>query len=156
MACLKRNTGESMKIETFLNELMFYFPLKGYDKEEEVNKYLDLCASDIDRFVKQYGENFECDYNTVLFELRTHYTFRNFPPIAEIVKYIPKAIKSVPKPLSYSGQEGTVIKRVIYGCEYEFTIVPNHWEGVKTIQLLDTQLHNKKFVLDKNKTFNET
>jgi hypothetical protein len=41
---------------------------------------------------------------------------------------------------SYSGREGEVIKRTLNGIEYEFTVVPNHWEKVKTIEQLDNDI----------------
>ena len=40
----------------------------------------------------------------------------------------------------YSGREGEVIKRTLNGIEYEFTVVPNHWDKVKTIEQLDKDI----------------
>jgi hypothetical protein len=40
----------------------------------------------------------------------------------------------------FSGREGEVVKRTLNGIEYEFTIVPNHWEKVKTIEQLDNDI----------------
>lgn len=129
-----------MNIREFLTEMLFYFPLKR--SKEDFEKLFELYVDDILFALSEYPD-YMCNYEKLLQYIRCNRVYSTFPPVAEIVKDIPKAL--VPsKPFSYSGHEGEVIKRVINGIEYEFTIVPNHWERIKTISQLDSEIKNRR------------
>ncbi len=132
---------KSMNIRDFLNEMLFYFPLKR--SKDDFEKLFELYVDDILFALSEYPD-YDCDYEKLLKYIRCNRVYTTFPPVAEIVKDISKAL--VPKPVkeSYSGREGEVIKRVLNGVEYEFTIVPNHWDKVKTISQLDFEIRKKK------------
>lgn len=126
-----------MNVREFLNEMLFYFPLKR--NKDDFEKLFEIYVDDILFTVNQYKE-FVCDYEMLLQIIRCNRAYTNFPPIAEIIKDLPKALKPKPITPEYSGREGEVIKRVLNGYEYEFTIVPNHWDKIKTISGLDKEL----------------
>lgn len=130
-----------MQIREFLNELLFYFPLSRKLEEEETKKLLETYVEDILYSINQWGSSYICDFTTLLHEIRTNYLYKQFPSIADIVSYLHKAKKIKPVVESYSGNEGQVIKRVINGIEYEFTVVPSHWEKIKTICELDYEIN---------------
>lgn len=130
-----------MNIREFLRELLFFFPLERKLDEEQTTRFLESYVDDILYSLEKY-EDYDCNYKKLLQNIRMNYEYRKFPSIADIVKFIPKAL--VPKPVSYSGHEGKVIKRIINGYEYEFTVVPCHWENVKSITELDAEIRRKK------------
>lgn len=130
-----------MNVREFLNEMLFYFPMKR-SKDDGV-KLLELYVDDILFVLSEYPD-YDCDYNKLLKFIRCNRVYATFPPVAEIVKDIPKALVLKPVQPSYSGREGEVIKRIINGIEYEFTVVPNHWERVKTLSELDAEIARRK------------
>lgn len=129
-----------MNVREFLNEMLFYFPLKR--SKEDFEKLFELYVDDILFALADYPEH-NCDYEKLLKFIRCNRVYTTFPPVAEIVKDIPKALVLKPVPVSYSGREGEVVKRVLNGIEYEFTIVPNHWEKVKTISEVDAEIRRR-------------
>lgn len=130
-----------MNVREFLNEMLFYFPLKR--SKEDFEKLFELYVDDILFALSEYPE-YDCNYAKLLKYIRCNRVYTIFPPVAEIVKDIPKALVPKPVKISYSGREGEIIKRVINGIEYEFTIVPSHWDKVKTISQVDSEIRNRK------------
>ena len=122
-----------MNVRTFLNELLFYYPLNR--KEEELEKLMNAYVEDILRAINQYPKH-NCDFQKLLQNFRMSYKYQKFPSPAEIIMFLPSALSLKE---SFSGQEGQTIKRVIRGRVYEFTIVPKHWD-VKTISELDADI----------------
>ncbi len=135
-----------MNVREFLTEMLFYFPLKR--NKEDFEKLLEIYVDDILFTVNQY-KDFVCDYEMLLQIIRCNRAYTSFPPIAEIIKDLPKALKPKPVTPEYSGREGEVIKRVLNGIEYEFTIVPNHWQNVKYQSQIDAEIARRQ------KTMNE-
>ena len=132
-----------MNIRTFLKELLFYFPMTRKLEDEELDKLFDAYASDILYEINKW-DGYNCDFQILLREIRSNYPYDKYPSIANIVNYLPKAKVIAPRTVSYSGKEGEIIKRKINGIEYEFTIVPNHWNKVKTIHQLDQEIVRRK------------
>lgn len=132
-----------MNIREFLRELLFFFPLERKLDEEQTAKLLESYVDDILFSVEQH-EDYNCDYKKLLQHIRMNYEYRKFPSIADIVKFVPKSLVPKPIPLSCSEHAGEVIKRVINGVEYEFTIVPTYWENVKTISEVDAEIRGRK------------
>jgi hypothetical protein len=120
-----------MDLREFLRQLALFFPMGGNEehKRAKIESYVELIGNEIH---SKY-DNF--NYEALLKILKLSYD--KFPTIKEVMSKLPygKVIKE-----SYSGREGEVIKRTINGIEYEFTIVPNHWEKVKTIEQLDNDI----------------
>ena len=130
-----------MNVREFLNEMLFYFPLKR--NKEDLEKLFEIYVNDILFSIAQY-KDYECDYETLLQLIRCNRTYTNFPPVAEIIKDIPKALKLKPIIPEYSGHEGEVVKRILNGVEYEFTVVPNHWDKVKSISEIDKEISQRQ------------
>ena len=127
-----------MNIRDFLTELAFYFPMER--KSEDALKLFEIYVDGILYEInKDKWKGYDCDFERLLKNIRREYQYKKFPSLAELLPYIPSAMVRVVKE-SYSDKEGEVIKRVINGYEYEFTIVPNHWENVKTISQLDDEI----------------
>ena len=131
-----------MNVREFLAELQLFFPLER--KKEDIPRILEGYADDIlFEINKDKWKGYNCDFGLLLKSVRGKYTFNTFPSIARILESIPDAMVIKPRKESYSGKEGEVIKRIINGMEYEFTIVPNHWEKVKTISELDREIEQR-------------
>lgn len=130
-----------MNVREFLNEMLFYFPLKR--NKDDFEKLFEIYVDDILFTVNQY-KDFVCDYEMLLQIIRCKRTFTSFPPIAEIIKEIPKTLKPKPITPEYSGREGEVIKRILNGIEYEFTVVPNHWQNVKYQSQIDAEIARRQ------------
>ena len=131
-----------MNVREFLSELLFFFPLER--KKEDIPKILEGYADDIlFEINKDKWKGYNCDFEILLRTVRSKHAFKAFPQSAVIIEHIPSSMVLKPVEVSYSGQEGKVIKRVINGHEYEFTIVPNHWEKVKTISELDNEINRR-------------
>lgn len=131
-----------MNIRDFLTELAFYFPMER--KGEDTLKLFEIYVDDIlDEINKSKWNGYDCDFEQLLRSIRRGYQYKKFPSIAEIIPFIPDAMKPN-RQESYSGREGETIKRIICGHEYEFTIVPNHWDNVKSISQLDEEIAQMK------------
>lgn len=132
-----------MNVREFLSELQLFFPLER--RKEDIPRILEGYADDIlYEISKDKWKGYNCDFEILLKTVRTKYSFSKFPSVASIVENIPEAMVLKPRNVSYSGREGDVIKRVINGIEYEFTVVPNHWDRVKTISELDEEIERRK------------
>lgn len=120
-----------MDLREFLKQLALFFPLRGTEEQKraKIESYVELLSGEIHS--KYDNFNFEA----LLKILKMSYD--TFPALKDIRKHLDygKVIKE-----SYSGREGEVVKRMVNGIEYEFTIVPNHWTGVKTIEQLDKDI----------------
>ena len=120
-----------MDLREFLKQLALFFPLRGTEEQKraKIESYVELLSGEIHS--KYDNFNFEA----LLKILKMSYD--TFPALKDIRKHLDygKVIKE-----SYSGREGEVIKRTLNGIEYEFTIVPNHWDKVKTIEQLDKDI----------------
>ena len=128
-----------MNIREFLSELQLFFPLER--RKEDIPKIFEGYVDDIlYELSKDKYKGYDCDFEILLKTVRSKYTFKEFPSIAKIIDFIPEALVTKPRQTSYSGREGEVIQREINGHIYEFTIVPNHWQNVKTIDQLDEEI----------------
>ena len=135
----KIQRGRIMNVRTFLKELLFYFPIMRKLGDEDVDKLLNAYAEDIFYEINKW-DGYNCDFQILLREIRSNYSYKEFPSIANIISYLPRAKVIAPKSVNYSGREGEIIKRKINGIIYEFTIVPSHWDKVKTISPLDQEI----------------
>lgn len=120
-----------MKLFEFLRDLESFYPLnESAEKvEKRLSAYVDILEAEILKTKKTY------DFKKILQYIQRNYRYKQFPSLPDLLDFLPYGI--VYK-TSYSGQEGETIKRVINGWEYEFTIVPNHWEKVPTIGMIDS------------------
>ena len=122
-----------MKIFDFLRELELFYPMN--ESDEKVEKRISSYAEIILRETLKTGETY--DYEKIIRHIQRNYRYKTFPSLPYILDYLPVGIVIEEH---YSGREGEVIKRVVNGYEYEFTIVPNHWTGVKTVEQLDKDI----------------
>jgi hypothetical protein len=122
-----------MKIFDFLRELELFYPMGA--GEEKTEKCIASYAEIIQRETLKTGETY--DYEKVIRHLQRTYRYKSFPSLPDILDALPVGIVIEQR---FSGREGEVVKRTLNGIEYEFTIVPNHWEKVKTIEQLDNDI----------------
>lgn len=122
-----------MKIFDFLRELELFYPMNA--SEEKTAKLISSYAEIIQGEMLKTKEKY--DFNKVISYIQRNYRYKTFPSLPDILDALPIGIIVEER---YSGREGEVIKRIINGIEYEFTIVPNHWENVKTIEQLDRDI----------------
>lgn len=121
-----------LNAHSFMDELGSFFSVSGSekDKAERFDKYATLLIEEIN--TKYHGRY---NYDKLLKYLEL--TCDRFPSIKEIIANLPIGVEQ-----SYSGKEGQTIKRVWQGHEYEFTIVPNHWDCM-TISELDNDIKRR-------------
>lgn len=122
-----------MKIFDFLRDLEVFYPMN--ESEEKVEKRISAYAEIIQGEVLKTGKKY--DFKKVLASIIRNYRYKTFPSLPDILDSLPVGIVIDEQ---YSGREGEVITRVINGFPYEFTIVPNHWERVKSISQLDEEI----------------
>ena len=122
-----------MKIFDFLRELEIFYPMGA--SEEKVEKCISSYAEIIQRETLKTGEKY--DYEKILRHIQRNYRYKSFPSLPDIIDALPIGIVIEEH---YSGREGEVLKRSLNGVEYEFTIVPNHWGNIKTINQLDKDI----------------
>lgn len=122
-----------MNTYDFLFKLNSFFPCNEREEifKERVNDYANCILSRLDKC------KYKCDFEKVFSYILETYQYQKFPSLPFILEALPvgRVIEE-----NYSGREGEVIKRVLNGIEYEFTIVPNHWDKVKTISEIDNEL----------------
>lgn len=128
-----------MNVREFLAKLQFFFPLDR--KKEDIPIILEEYANDLlFEINKHKWKGYDCDFEILLKAVRSEHKWKELPNVSNIIKLIPEAMVRSKTVKSYSGREGEVVKRTINGQEYEFTIVPNHWDKVKTISELDIEI----------------
>ena len=125
-----------MNIRDFIKELATYYSFGSTEeaRKAKIEAYVEVIGEKVHNHYKNY------DYKALLRHLQVKY--EKLPPLKVILGEL--IVGKVNPPDNYSGMEGNVIKREINGHIYEFTIVPNHWEGVKTIRDLDREIAWKK------------
>ena len=119
----------TLNAHSFVRELGSFFSVSGseQDKAERFDKYATLIAERVNEIKGSYNYERLLKY----FEL----TRDRFPAVRDILENISIGIEH-----SYSGREGEIIKRVVRGHEYEFVVVPNHWDNVMTVSELDRDI----------------
>lgn len=122
-----------MKIFDFLRELELFYPMS--ESEEKVEKRISAYAEIIQREALKTKETY--DYQKIIRHLQRTYRYKSFPSLPDILDAMPVGIVIQER---YSGREGEVMTRQVNGITYEFTVVPNHWEKVKTIEQLDKDI----------------
>lgn len=125
-----------MNVYEFLEKLEKYYPSKENDNtfRERVADY----SNSICKYIREHKQQF--DFDKVFAKILETYRFTSFPLLPVIFDAMPYGAIIRPFEANLSGNEGEVIKRVINGHEYEFTVVPNSWEGIKTINELDREI----------------
>lgn len=129
----------TMSVYDFLGKINDFFP-SGDKKEivtQKINEYADCILEYVNKQKKQY------DYDKIFKQLLLSYKYKTFPTLPDILEVMPYGAIIVRPDVSYTGDEGKVIKRVINGHEYEFTIVPNTWDNVMTISELDRDINRR-------------
>ena len=128
----------TMTVYEFLEKLNNYYPSK------EKTEILEQKFNDYANCIIEYAHknNYEYDYDKVFKQFMLNYKYKVFPSLPDILEFMPYGV-IIKKP-HYSGKEGQTIKRSWQGHEYEFTIVPDSWENVKTIKQLDNELERRK------------
>ena len=121
-----------MKIFDFLRELELFYPMNESDEkvEKRISAYAEIIQGETIKTGKKY------DYKKIIRTIQRHYRYKTFPSLPDILEYLPSGVVIEQ---SYSGREGEVIKRKLWGIEYEFTVVPNHYDA-KTIEELDKDI----------------
>lgn len=129
----------TMSVYDFLGKINDFFP-SGDKKEivtQKINEYAGCILDYVNKQKKQY------DYDKIFKQLLISYKYKTFPTLSDILEVMPYGAIIVRPNVSYSGDEGKTIKRVINGHEYEFTIVPNMWDNVMTISELDRDINRR-------------
>lgn len=124
----------SMTVYEFLNKLNNYFP--SQDKDEIFKEKLNDYSNCIIDYVRKQGKKY--DYDKIFKQLLFTYKYKTFPSLPDIIEAM--AFGVIIPTVQETGKEGEVIKRVINGIEYEFTIVSNSWDNVMTISELDADI----------------
>lgn len=123
-----------LNAHTFISELGSFFPVSGSekDKAERFEKYATLLTEKI------YNDyNGKYNYEKLLKYLEI--SFDRFPSIKDIFASLPIGVEK-----SFSGKEGETVTRLMNGHKYEFVIVPNHWNGIMTMNELDRDIARRE------------
>ena len=120
----------------FLEKLNTFYP--SNEKEEIFRERQNEYANNI--ILRAHNKREKYDYDKVFSHILQTYKYKTFPSLPDIFEALPFGVVIEE---SYSGKEGEVIKRTLNGIKYEFTIVPNHWEKVKTISELDEDIEKR-------------
>ena len=123
-----------MNAHSFISELGIFFAVGGSekDKAERFDKYATLIAEAVAKTKGSYN------YQKLLKYIELNYD--KMPPLKEILANLPIGIEYN---VTFTGDEGKIIKRTYQGYEYEFTVVPSSWENVKTIAELDADINRR-------------
>lgn len=123
-----------MEVTQFLEEMVLLYPPEQKDPFK-IKSILSIYAEHLLREIQRTGKRY--DFLKLSRYIQRNYKYQKFPTIPSLLEFLPYGeIYNE----SFSGNEGKVIKRKYRGVVYEFTIVPNHWEGVKTIEQLDREI----------------
>ena len=117
----------------FINKLNKFYP--SNEKEEIFAERANEYANNI--ILRSHNKREKYDYDKVFNHILQTYKYKTFPSLPEIIDNLEFGIIVEE---SYSGREGETIKRVLNGYEYEFTIAPNHWQNVRTIEQIDEDI----------------
>lgn len=120
-----------MNAHTFMSELGIFYAVGGseQDKITRFDKYATLIAEQVAKLRGQYN------YERLLRYIEIN--FEKFPSVKAILECLPIGIELNS---NLSGREGETITRTLNGHVYEFTIVPNSWDGIMTISELDRDI----------------
>lgn len=122
-----------LTVYEFLVKLNKFYPSQEKEAifQERTNEYANaILAKSIEKKIKY-------DYDKIFSHILQTYKYKTYPSLPEIIDALEYGIVTE---VNYSGREGEVIQREINGHIYEFTIVPNHWQNVKTIDQLDEEI----------------
>lgn len=122
-----------LSVYEFITKLNKFYPSNEKKEifQERANEYVNAIIA------RSQEKKIKYNYDKVFSHILQYYKYKTFPSLPEIIDNLEFGIIVEQ---SYSGKEGEVIKRTLNGYEYEFTIVPNHWQNVKTIQQLDEDI----------------
>lgn len=110
-----------MNIKTFLQELLFYFPMTKKLENEELERFFSAYTEDILYEINKWN-GYNCDFQILLREIRSNYPYEKYPSIATILKYLPKAKVITQK--KEPADEGCIIRVTLdNGYYYDFTVV---------------------------------
>lgn len=125
-----------LSVYDFLFKLNKFYPTNEKDEifEERVNEYANAILA------RCKEKDVKYNYDKVFSHILQTYKYKTFPSLPEIIENLEFGTMVQE---SYSGHEGETVKRVLNGYEYEFTVVPNHWKGVKTIDKLDEDIKKR-------------
>lgn len=130
-----------MNTYDFLFKLNNFYPANEREEvfKERVNEYANCILSRLNK------DNYKCDFEKVFSHILANYQYQKFPSLPYILEALPKGrIYET----CYSGKEGEVIKRVLNGIEYEFTVVPNHWKNVKSQIQIDAEIARRQKIVN--------
>lgn len=118
----------------FLNKLNTFYPSNESDAvfAQRVNEYADSIVH------KSQINKCQYDFERVFTYILENYKYKGFPSLPDILNALPKG------KIYKSCTSDQIIKRFINGMEYEFTVVPNHWDNVKTISELSNDIKGRK------------
>ena len=107
-----------MKIWEFLRELAFFYPMEkkeDKDKEKIYSSYVDNLEG------IAISNKCEYDWKKVLQCIQRTYTYAKFPPLADIIKFLPECrIEKAYKPCKDEGS--LIVITMPNGKKYQFTV----------------------------------
>lgn len=117
----------------FLVKLNSFFPSNESEElfKERMNEYVNSIVH------KSQTSKCQYDYDKVFTYILETYKYKSFPSLPDILEALPKG------KIYNTCNSNQTIKRIINGMEYEFTIVPNHWENVKTISEVSAEIRSR-------------
>lgn len=136
-----------MSVYDFLGKINDFFP-SGDKKEvitQKINEYAECILEYANKQKKQYN------WDKIFKQLLISYKYKTFPSLPDILEVMP--FGTIIPETQFTGKEGEVIKRVINGHEYEFTVVSNSWDGVMTISELDENIERRKYANTRGESF---
>ena len=125
-----------MNTVEFLQKLNTYYP----SKEDNVtfNDRIKEYSNSICKYIYEHKQKFDID--KVFSKILETYRYKTFPSLPEIFDAMPYGAILPTIEESLSGREGQTITRTLHGHVYEFTVVPNSWDGIMTISELDRDI----------------
>lgn len=122
-----------LTVYEFLKKLKKFYPINESDDifAERMGEYANAI------FARSQEKKIKYNYDKVFSHILQNYKYKTFPSLPEIIDNLEFGIIVEE---SYSGREGETIKRMLNGYEYEFTVVPNHWQNVRTIEQIDEDI----------------
>jgi uncharacterized protein YktA (UPF0223 family) len=122
-----------LSVYEFITKLNKFYPSNEKQEifQERANEYANAIIA------RSQEKKIKYNYDKVFSHILQNYKYKTFPSLPEIIENLEYGIIIEE---SYSGHEGETIKRVLNGYEYEFTVVPNHWRNVRTIEQIDEDI----------------